>query len=87
MMQMFHCGRNLPPLVKRNQWRNRTAGLHEDLAHLQCTQIKRAKTNTDLECTIAHKVESQCGNAATQFNERVGRRRRNIECGSQAGVA
>jgi hypothetical protein len=55
--EMLHCGRNLPPDVKRNQRRNGAAREVQDFAHLQRVEFERLKANANLKRTITHKVE------------------------------
>jgi hypothetical protein len=49
---MLHCGRNLPPDVKRNQRRNGAARKLQDFAHLQRVEFERLKTDANLKRTI-----------------------------------
>jgi hypothetical protein len=66
---MLDCGRNLPPDVKRYELRDGAARKQQNLAHLQCIDSQRLKTNALIECSISHKVESRpCNVSARDFD-------------------
>jgi hypothetical protein len=70
--QMLHSGCNLPPLMKRDQWRHWTTRVQQDLAHLQSVESTRLQTNAHLPCTMTHKVESHLGNFTARSFDFVG---------------
>ena len=55
--------------MKRDQWRESPARQLQNLAHLQRVETARLKTDANLQCTVAHKVEACLGNDAARTLE------------------
>jgi hypothetical protein len=79
---VFDSRRNLPPVMKSDQRRHRTARIHKDLARLQRIEPQRTKPDANLECTGAHKVELNVGDrTARRFDLLSGGRSRELLTG------
>jgi hypothetical protein len=61
-MKVHHCGCNCPPLMKRDQTRQRTTRVLRNLTHLPCIESQCLHSNANIHCTMAHKVMSHLGN-------------------------
>ena len=69
--KVFHRRGDLPPLMKQNHVCQSTATRKlQNLAHLQRVESQRLKTNANLHCTVAHKVQPHLGNVAARTFER-----------------
>jgi hypothetical protein len=52
--------------MKRDHEPNGAKRMHQDFAQLQCIDVEWLQSETDLECTFAHQIESSLGDSTAR---------------------